>query len=147
MADLWTERDLPVLRHLVERLDALNVNRVTPEEAAAACEIDVDAARRAFRSLADATPPYVVGQRVAQAAYPIFINRLHERAYRAVGAWPTAEGLAQSITDALDRAADTESDPEQKSKLKAVAGWLSGAGRTIVVDVMTRYVERSAGLG
>jgi hypothetical protein len=70
-----------------------------------------------------------------------------ERAYRDVGTWPAAEALAESIAAAFDRAADAELDAEQKSKLRAIAGWLGGAGRSIAVDVMTRFVERQAGLG
>lgn len=147
MSDLWTTRDLPVLRYLVERLDAMDSHRCSPEEVAESTGLELDAVQRAFRNLYEATPRYLDGITAAQAAYPIAVTRVTERAYRAVGAWPTAEGLADSIADAFDRAAEEEPDPERKSKLKATGSWLGGAGRSIAVDVMTRFVERQAGLG
>lgn len=148
MQNVWVERDLPVLQYLVARLDAeLAECQLAPEEVANAVGLDVDTTRRSFRMLARAQPPYIVT--IIDQSDPIggVVRATTERAYRAVGAWPTAEGLAADIAAAFDRAADVESDPEQRSKLKATAAWLSGAGRSIAVDVMTRLVEHQAGFG
>jgi hypothetical protein len=147
MVDLWVARDLPVLSYVVEQIDgALGHREVHSDEVAEALGIGVDSVRRSFRTLSEATPPLVV----VASDYDDHIGvpyRITERAYRAVGAWPTAEGLTSQIAEAFDYAAETETDPEQKAKLKAMGGWLAGAGRSVAVDVMTRFVERQAGLG
>jgi hypothetical protein len=146
MADLWTTRDLPVLRAYVEHFDDPNPYRSTIN-LPAATGLDDDQIARALNALGRADPPYLTISRGMGPMQPEFVLGVTERAYRAVGAWPTAEGLADSIAAAFDRAADAEPDPEQKSKLKATGAWLGGAGRSIAVDVMTRFVERQAGLG
>jgi hypothetical protein len=101
MDDLWVARDLPVLRYLVEELDSLGHRRPTPEDASEATGLDVDDTRRAFRNLARADPAYVVGIEAAGAAYPLQVHTVTERAYRAVGAWPTADRLATDIAAAF----------------------------------------------
>lgn len=146
MDDFWTTRDLPVLRAYVEHCDDPNAHASTID-LTAATGLNDDQMARALNALARAEPPYLNIARSMGPIEPGHVLGVTERAYRAVGAWPTAEALTDSIADAFDRAADAEPDAEQKSKLKATAGWLGGAGRSIAVDLMTRFVERQAGLG
>ena len=146
MTSLWAARDLPVLVYLVDQLDSLDTNRVEPEDVAAATGLDLDAVHRALRTLADAEPPYIEGPRAAEAAYPLFVTGLRERAYRAVGAWPTAEGLAQQLVAAIDSAAETEPDPAEKSRLRALGSWLAGTGGKVALEIGTKFIEHQAGL-
>jgi hypothetical protein len=143
--DLWSQRDLPVLRACVEHYDDPNAHR-SKLDLKTTTGLSDDQISRALNALGLAEPPYLKIARSIGRIEPGFVLGVTERAYRAVGAWPTAEGLAANLAEAFDRAADAEPDPEQKSKLKSIAGWLGGAGRSIAVDVATRLVERQAGL-
>jgi hypothetical protein len=80
-------------------------------------------------------------------SYPIIITGVTERARRLVGQWPTAESLAAEITKALGEAADHESDPAKKTRLREAATFLGETARGVVVEVLSRVVERQAGLG
>jgi hypothetical protein len=147
MTDLWTDRDLPVLRAFVDHFDDPSAHRLTID-LGATTGLDDDQIARALHALARADPPYLdIVQNADGVVEPALVLGVTERAYRAAGAWPTAEGLTDNIAAAFAAAAEAEADPEQRSKLGAVAGWFGGAGRTIAVDVMTRFVERQAGLG
>jgi hypothetical protein len=130
----------------VEHFDDPNAHASTID-LTAATGLNDDQIARALNALGRAEPPYLNIARSMGPIEPGHVLGVTERAYRDVGAWPTAEALTESIAAAFDRAADAEPDAEQKSKLKATAGWLGGAGRSIAVDVMTRFVERQAGLG
>jgi hypothetical protein len=144
--DFWTTRDLPVLRAYVEHFDDPNAHGTTID-LNVATGLNDDQIARALNALGRAEPPYLNISRSMGVIEPGHVLGVTERAYRAVGAGPTAEALTDRIAAAFDRAADAEPDAEQKSKLKATAGWLGGAGRSIAVDVMTRFVERQSRLG
>jgi hypothetical protein len=64
-----------------------------------------------------------------------------------VGQWPTGESLVNQLVDGLDAAAEHETDPQRKSRLRQAAALLGGAARDVVVDIAAKVVERSAGLG
>ncbi len=67
-------------------------------------------------------------------------------ARRAVGAWPTADGLADQLVEALNQAANQVDDPEQGSCLRRTANFLAGAGRDIGVEVFARIVGQQIGM-
>jgi hypothetical protein len=88
--ETWTSRELPVLRLLVELLD--DPERILPVQLPelyrhcdALSERDV---RAALRSLSG-QPPYVIGTSFAEAAYPVAISEVTERAFgcRARSRW------------------------------------------------------------
>lgn len=146
MTDLWTTRDLPVLRALVEHFDDPHAND-SDLDLAGGTGLDGDQVERALATLSRAEPPYISGTGAwGSRGVPVKIHSVTERAYRAVGAWPTAEGLTDRITAAFADAADAEPDPEQKSKLRSTAAWLGGAGRSVVLDVAMKLVEHQTGL-
>jgi hypothetical protein len=146
VTDLWTTRDLPVLRALVEHFDDPLAND-SGLDLAGDTGLDGDQVERALAALSRADPPYISGTGAwGSRGVPVKIHSVTERAYRAVGAWPTAEGLTDRITAAFADAADAEPDPEQKSKLKSTAAWLGGAGRSVVLDVVMKLVEHQTGL-
>lgn len=75
---------------------------------------------------------------------PFTVNRLTERGWRAVGAWP-AEGqeAAELFISVLDDAIENEPDPEKKSKLKAVRD----ASLNLGVGVLAQFLGGSALFG
>lgn len=76
-----------------------------------------------------------------------FVNGVTPEARQAVGQWPTGESLVSQLVDGLDAAAEHETDPQRKSRLRQAAALLGGTGRGVMVDVAARVIERSTGLG
>lgn len=146
MPDYWTDRDLPVLHALVEHFDQLGAHD-GDLDLPGATGLSRDEVDRSLAALSRAQPPYIKGQAaMGSHGVPIRLFGVTERAYRAVGAWPTTESLTDQLIEALGRAADNESDPEQRSRLKATTAWLGGAGRSIFAEVAARMIEHQAGL-
>ena len=82
-----------------------------------------------------------------ELTYPIIITDVTERARRSVGQWPTADSLAGQIAEALTEAAEHEPDPVKKGRLREAGAVLGGTARGVLVEVLSRIVERQAGLG
>jgi len=144
--DTWVGRDLPVLTYLVERLDRLDVHRVDLPEIEQATGLASDNVARALQALDQAEPPLIQGIRAMALPYPAVITGFTERARRAVGAWPTPDGLVDRLMSALDTAADEEVDPSRKSKLREIAGALGGSMREVVVEVAGTAIARGMGM-
>lgn len=102
----------------------------------------------ALRALGKAKPPLLEYPRPPdELAYPVIITDVTERARRMVGQWPTAESLAGQIAKALSDAAEHEPDPVRKSRLREATAVLSDTARGVLVEVLSRIVERQAGVG
>lgn len=67
-------------------------------------------------------------------------------ARRAVGAWPTAETIADRLVHALDEAAEREPDDERKGFLRKAAAYLGNAGRDLAVDIGATAINRQMGM-
>ena len=66
---------------------------------------------------------------------------------RAVGQWPTAETLADRLPAAFSEAADDEPDPERKSRLRQIVGFLTETGKDVAAEVLAKVILPQAGLG
>lgn len=76
----------------------------------------------------------------------IFIGPPTGYARRAVGAWPTAETIADRLITALDEAAEREPDPERKGWLRKSAAYLGNAGRDLAVEIGATAINRQMGM-
>jgi hypothetical protein len=74
------------------------------------------------------------------------VNGITERGRRAVGLWPSGEGV-DALVDALRKAENTTDDPEEKTVLRRAAGAVGSVSRDIMVDVVAAVVSRQSGLG
>jgi hypothetical protein len=139
MDETWLSRDLPVLDAVVGLLEDHDL--VQPESVAECTGRDSQEVLRALHAL-DGT--YVRLHRDMSGG---FVDSVTPEARRAVGQWPSGESLIQQIADGLAAAAEKETDPEQKSRLRQAAALLGGAVRDIAIGVAERYAERMAGMG
>jgi hypothetical protein len=129
MIDLWAQYDLPVLEHLVQRLEADVASRVdTPFEVDG---LDWPQTAAALRRLANAG--YVRGVDTAQADYPIVVTSVSERALKAVGAWPSAEALVDRLLGALEQAEQAATTPEERTRMRRARQALVSVGRDVLV--------------
>jgi predicted ArsR family transcriptional regulator len=71
---------------------------------------------------------------------------LTERGRRAVGIWPSSEGV-DALVDALRQAEDATSDPEEKTLIRRAAGAVGMVSRDVMVDVMGAVIARQSGIG
>jgi hypothetical protein len=136
--DTWADRELPVLRVLVEKLDNPDTFNVHINELPQATGLDMADVQRALRALSTASPAYFEWAGFEEATYPIAITAVTERALRAVGQWPASDHAADAIVAALNEAADTEPDEEKRSGLRKAAAFLGGAGKDVLYRVVTQ---------
>ena len=147
MEDTWASRDLPILEAIVS---AFNDPDPVPT-----ADTRTDRALRPSgtgRRHGPARPGQYqaaavgVSAAAGTATYPIIITDVTERARRLVGQWPTAESLAGQIAEALTEAAEHEPDPVRKGRLREARAVLGDTSRGVLVEVLSRIVERQAGL-
>jgi hypothetical protein len=139
MQQTWMERDLPVLDAAVAMLE--DSPMVADAAIAERTGFDLADVRRALEAL-DGTYIHRGGDMSG-----FFVDAATADARRAVGQWPTGESLVSQLAKGLAAAAETEADPERKTRLRQAAGLLGGAVRDIAVDIAERFAERAAGLG
>jgi hypothetical protein len=139
----WAERDLPLLRESVRRIDA-GEEWPGMREIATSCGIDFGQAEVGFDALEE--DGYLVIRGRALGVLNGNVSQVTGKARREVGAWPTAEGVVDQLVVALAAAADAETEPEKKSRLRETADTLGSTGYKIAVDVATKWVEHKTGV-
>lgn len=149
LPDRWTTRDFPVL---IEAAHALDDGR-TPDvnDIAAALSIDTELVNRAWTALMDAgylgrkdvtmRSPGRLGDDRWFGSYTV----LTERGRRAVGIWPSSDGV-DGLVEALRQAEDTVEDPDEKTLIRRAAGAVGSVSRDIMTDVIAGVVARQSGL-
>lgn len=148
MEDTWGGRDLPVLQAIVSAFEDPDQYQPRLGRLTGMCGLPEREVQTALRALANASPPLLQYPRPPEEVTdPIIITDVTERARRLVGQWPTADSLATEITKALSEAAERESDHTKKSRLREAAAFLGETARGVVVEMLSRVIERQAGLG
>jgi hypothetical protein len=122
----WQSREFPVLKAMVEALEEHLDSEARLEELAERSGLPLTDVDRATRKLWVARPRYFQGIAVEDETIPIAVTSVTERALRETGQWPDPESLVRSLIDALQKAAETEADPDQKSRLTQAAETLKG---------------------
>ena len=100
----------------------------------------------ALRALDSEQPPFISKLERVMTGDIIFIGPPTGYARRAVGAWPTAETIADRLITALDEAAEREPDPERKGWLRKSAAYLGNAGRDLAVEIGATAINRQMGM-
>lgn len=145
MRDTWTERDLPVLNAIVETFEDSGPG-VSPEQIEERTGLDTKTVQRALTALESEEPPFLSQLERVLSGQVVFIGAPTGHARRAVGAWPTAEVIAERLVEALAEAADREPDEERKSFLRKTATYLANAGRDLAVDIGAAAINRQMGM-
>jgi hypothetical protein len=135
MDDTWTNRDLPVLRAIVEIYDETGRPSIRTSEIAAAVGFDKDTTRRALNALY--TQPYLKEGTTAFGGDRIFVGAPTGDALRVAGQWPTPENLLDRLIAALEAAGEDESrDEPERSKFKQAALWLGSFGSQVAIGAL-----------
>ena len=145
MNETWTSRDLPVLRAIVDIYEETG-SPMGPDAVETATEFDAETVQAALRALDSEEPPYISKLERVMTGDIIFIGAPTGHARRAVGAWPTAETIADRLVKALDEAAEREPNPERKSWLSKTATYLGNAGRDLAIEIGATAINRQMGM-
>ncbi|HUY51689.1 MAG TPA: hypothetical protein VMV92_39310 [Streptosporangiaceae bacterium] len=140
MEDTWFSRDLPVLDAAVKLFQSKDFVEVRDLAGATGFEID-DVAQ----ALPDMRYVYVseIQTMGEKADWPI--GDVTPDARRAVGQWPTPENVVARLAEEFSAAAEQEPDPEQRSRLRAVASVLADTGKGIAIQVVSKVIEHKTG--
>jgi hypothetical protein len=135
--DTWAGRDLPVLDATVSLLEYSYM--VTVSDIADRTGLEQAEVARALDALG---PDYVDFRKTETGGDPRFwyVLKATSQARRAIGQWPTPEGVIARLADGLSLAADAETDPDRKSLLTHTAGLLAGPLRQVSVEVAAGIV-------
>jgi hypothetical protein len=143
--DTWFSRDLPVLDAVVRLRDEIDRSLVLTGahivEGTGFSDDDV------IGALIRLSPTYIDVTVGLDSPNGWNIMRIHPTARTAVGQWPSAETMLETVLTGLREAADSEPDPEQRSKLKSTVAWMDGAGKDIVIGVMAAIAAKGMGIG
>ena len=143
----WESRDLPVLRAVVDATDEGGWIIEATEIAERTGLSDQDV-QNALWALGSNQPPYFEIMD-ASTMSERHIHAAHQptgHARRTVGTWPTPDLWADRLIAALTEAAENETDPDKKSKLRKAADALGSMGGQVLGGVITSYVTHAAGI-
>jgi hypothetical protein len=141
MESTWEQRDLPVLKAIVE-LTEEGLPHVARADVTERTGLDDDVVRAAYFALYGEQPPFckfsdlstLAGSDIDWARDPT------GHARRTAGGWPTSESLADRIVAAFDDAARQTHDPEERARLIRAAEAVGGIGKGVVTGVLTKVL-------
>jgi hypothetical protein len=132
--DTWNNRDLPVLRAVVDIYDrtgrTMRTSAIEQE-----CGLDEETVQRALRALN--REPYFEKVTVASGGLILLVGAPTGAAFRVAGQWPSPEGLLERMVAALEIAANDESrDDEERSRFRQVILTLRGAAYQVAIGAL-----------
>jgi hypothetical protein len=145
--DTWSSRDLPVLEAVVSMLDEPGHYFVAVHEIAERTGLDKMEVARALDAL---DGPYIADyQRLMSGGNPTnwHIGSVNEAARRAVGQWPTPESLVDRLVQGLNQAAEHDTDPARKRRLREAATVLGETARGVVTEVVAKVIVHVSHMG
>jgi hypothetical protein len=132
--DTWARRELPILRIAVRDAD----DNPQFEDIATETGLTLKDVSHGARALHDAG--YL--DAAFAGVWSGFVLTVTERARRELGAWPSPESLAEQLVRAFADAAERETDPERKEKLRAVVDTAGGIARGVIVEVAASVLRQ-----
>ncbi|MFF8406922.1 hypothetical protein ACF06P_35505 [Streptomyces sp. NPDC015684] len=144
MESTWSDRDLPVLDALVTYLDrAAGLEYPELRDIAEVTGLEVIEVGRAALALQSAG---LIDLRMSSGGHGTWhVPAVSGEARRLVGQWPTPEQFVNQVAERLQAAADEETDPERRSRLRELASSAGGMARDVFVDVATAVISRQMG--
>jgi predicted ArsR family transcriptional regulator len=145
MPDLWTMQDHPILLEIAKLLEVENENAVDAWTIARTTDCSPENARRSLLRLYH--HGYVDGAfQSGLDGDSVIVHRLTERGLREVEIWPNTTRRGEAFIQALEKAANHESDPEKKNKLRQMAQTARSVGEGIVGNLIAAVITKSGGM-
>lgn len=141
---IWEDRDLPVLRAIVQLTDEGHSN-ITPGQIITKTQLDPVEVRRALDALRLENPPYFKAM-VSGFGGVVRVMNVTGHARRTAGHWPTTtEQLARQIIEGLKAAAEAEPDEEKRTRLQGITQFLDNAGWGVLLGVAGNIASKGLG--
>jgi DNA-binding MarR family transcriptional regulator len=139
--DTWKARDLPVLSAAVELLEGSYM--VTVSDIADRTGLDQPEVARSLDAL---HPTHVDYRKTETGGDPRFwyVLKVTPEGRRAVGQWPTPEGLVEHFVRAFRDAAASEQDAERQFQLSQAAGLLADTIHDVAIQAAAGIVGPGA---
>jgi hypothetical protein len=153
VVDSWSAYEYPVLVAIAKRAELATADMMLPsdnvlDEVVTSAQADQRYKfERALTRLDEngyiRAVPLAFGQN-----YPSSILGITERGLRTVGAWPSPDNVVTALLQRLEEQANAmaTSKPEESKRLKEVVGFFAGAGREVLVNVITGVFKQATGL-
>lgn len=141
MESTWWNRDLPVLDaavRLFQEQDFVEVRDLARETGQKPKDV--------AQALLDMRYEYVSEVQSMGDKEDWSIGSVTAEARRAVGQWPTPENVVASLAMAFSTAAEEESDPERRGKLRSIASFLADTGKDLAADIVAKVIARHTGM-
>ena len=143
MESTWETRDLRVLDAIVRYFDEQDGPEIPDVETFAKLTgMDPGQVGRAVRAL---SPRFIKTGPALGGLTVVPIMGVTDEARQVVGQWPSPEVWVDRLVQALREAAERESDPEKKGRLRAMAEGLGGFARDVAVGVLSGGITRGMG--
>lgn len=134
--DTWTNRDLPVLKAVVDIFEDDDEEEIEPLGIARRTGLELDAVQKSLRALRK--HPYFDDSGLwYDDGNCVYVGEPTADCFRAAGNWPSPQGLVDRLIAALDQAGDDEDRlPEERSTLKKTALTLRGAAYQVALGAL-----------
>jgi hypothetical protein len=141
----WEERELLVLRAVLDLVETQGEDDINPTEIAQFAGFDEATVQASLRALGGGQPPFFakINRNADGDAY--LVSSPTERARRAVGLWPTPEDLADRFIEAFEKAAEEAQSEEQRTTYRKIARLARDAGISVLVSVTSRILTGQVG--
>lgn len=136
LADTWTNRDLPVLKAIVQIYEETGRTMIGPGQIAARAGLDEEATSRALRALY--REPYLEPAKRSFGGDFIAVGPPTGDALRVAGQWPTPENMLARLIAALEAAGndDEHFEEPERSKFKQAAAWLGSFASGVAMSAL-----------
>jgi hypothetical protein len=132
--DTWTNRDLAVLRAVVDIYDRTG-GPIDADDIQAAVGFDARTVQRALRALN--TEPFFRDVTAIASGDIWAVGAPTGSALRVAGAWPSPEALLGGLVDGLELAAgDQAREPEERSKFGTLAVGLRSFATQVAIGAL-----------
>lgn len=138
--DTWFSLDLPILEAVAEIESADG----WADAGSVASRLSTDPDEVAIRLKALDAGGYISVERYRADGQALDVTLLRD-ARQAIGQWPREDELFDRFVVALNAAAENQSDPVTRSKLKRAADGLGSFGRDITVEVTAALLSKHVG--
>lgn len=130
--DTWTNRDLPVLKAVVQIYENTGRAKIRASEIERAVGFDSDTTQRALRALY--REPYFEEATGAFGGQILFVGKPTSAALRVAGQWPTPENIVELLVAAFEAAAKDETldEPERTRAQRIRDGLISGGSKIAI---------------
>jgi hypothetical protein len=134
--DTWIDRDLPVLRAVVDMYEETGRYLTSASDIEAATGQDIDGVQRALRRL-NGQPSFFEKVTEASGGMIIMVGPPTRDALQVAGAWPSPQQLLDRLVAALESAAnDDKREPAERNKFKQAAAYLGSFASQVAIGAL-----------